>query len=431
MIPYQNLDNLEAIQVIDGFVSKEYGLFGKQNYSNHNAPGLPKIFRTGMKPNEGISHIGGRSYSCGGSSKQFSKALWSGLGEPLERYCWSFSLPGFHKGKSYLDLKSIGEPVLSPTNFELYENWQYKDKDFQLVQHTEKHPFGSWVKAQRLLSDDFIWIPQTTSTTKTTTNGCACHSDRSLAILSALMELIERDCFFLAWWSMAKLPSIDESLPKVKEIKETLKFICKEVRIACVTNEIGLPVVIFQTFAENPALIITSSCKLNVDSALERTYTELLQSYPFVKPPLLNKKDLLSLSKNVQTLEDRIKLYGHKSFAQKTDFLIDPRTKRTPKDFLNKIPPENINYKEVLSLVLERFKKAGFSPLIVDRTTREVAKQGYHVVHAIVPGMIPLNASSKYRPLGCKRLWHGRKILNALNSSEPIKTLNPLPHPFP
>ena len=415
-IPVTNLDKLEAIHEIQRFGSKKYGLFSRSSFFFYKPGTTKRIYRINMKKDTLITGYG--------TSKNHTQALKAALGETLERYSWSIELKGHLRDKNYKELKERGHFLLSPKDLKLYEDWQYKNKEFNLLKYAEDKPVASWIQTEKFSNEIPVWIPtgmvsmdKKNRYREITTNGLACHKSRNKAIWNALCEVLERDCFSLSWWSKARLPSLSEDIAEVRSIKKEFRFSCKEIRLAYTTNEIGLPVVIGQVINDTiPFTTLAAACKPDLKEAIEKVFMELVQIQSYD-----NQRESFQIPKRVRSFQDVYDLYAtNKEAARWTEFLIDSKREVIPKTM------ETENLEDLLS----RFQNHGFGPLLIEFTTRDVKRQGYHVVQTLVPGMVPINANDLYRPLACKRLWRGRRILNALNKNEPLKNLNPHPSPF-
>ena len=53
----------------------------------------------------------------------------------------------------------------------------------------------------------------------------------------------------------------------------------------------------------------------------------------------------------------------------------------------------------------------GFSPIVVDLTTRDLQSIGLHVVRVIVPGLLQLDGPHVFRHWGGERLYNLKKTL--------------------
>ena len=72
----------------------------------------------------------------------------------------------------------------------------------------------------------------------------------------------------------------------------------------------------------------------------------------------------------------------------------------------------------------------GFSPIVVDLTTRDLQSIGLHVVRVIVP-VITTRYLHVFRHWGGERLYNLKKNLGYTNQILSLSDLNLKPHPFP
>jgi hypothetical protein len=80
-----------------------------------------------------------------------------------------------------------------------------------------------------------------------------------------------------------------------------------------------------------------------------------------------------------------------------------------------------------LAAVQQKLHRAGFRPIICDRTTIDVAELGYAVVRAVVFGQQPLYAGQQWIPDDMRRI---RQLCDYWNVPVP-DTINRDIHPFP
>lgn len=164
------------------------------------------------------------SYHIGGSGILLHEAVIRSLGESVERYS-QFIAPvaGIHTVTmaSYDDMVARGHPVLHPDKLRFFSAEQYDAPCFRFQPFDPTADIG-WVKAVSCHSRAELWVPAQLVLVgyaprrhegepwmmPAVTTGSAAHTDETLALRSALLELIQLDAVMGHWYTDAKAPRI-------------------------------------------------------------------------------------------------------------------------------------------------------------------------------------------------------------------------------
>jgi ribosomal protein S12 methylthiotransferase accessory factor len=153
----------------------------------------------------------------GGTSQAAARA--AAIGETVERY-----------SASYVDARrlrlgaarQLDLPTVAPERFEWFAEWQTAQAGFPFAPFTAATPVR-WVEGFSLADGAPAWVPaQLVFLTPevaageervihATSNGLACGPSPEEAVVSGLLELVERDAFMLTWYGQLSLPRIDIS----------------------------------------------------------------------------------------------------------------------------------------------------------------------------------------------------------------------------
>ncbi|MGH3050467.1 MAG: YcaO-like family protein, partial [Gaiellaceae bacterium] len=143
----------------------------------------------------------------GGSGVSYDAALAAAVGEAVERYSTGWT----DSAEPVLDTAAgLGDEAVSPERFALFSERQYEQAGFPFRPFTAATPI-CWVRGLALPSCEPAWLPAQlvympwrlrpgeTPIGRATSNGLAAHTTVAEASLTALLELLERDAFMIAW----------------------------------------------------------------------------------------------------------------------------------------------------------------------------------------------------------------------------------------
>src|SRR6266545_4533293 len=148
--------------------------------------------------------VGSAFVPCSGKGWTRRQARDGALGEALERYAAMTWRPQRTISATY---DGLGRPALHPRDLVLFADHQYDVVPYQpWLPETELE----WVPAQSLVTGNDLWIPLLAAHLgyeppagaalfPATSNGFAAGPDPAGATLRALLEVVERDAFLIAW----------------------------------------------------------------------------------------------------------------------------------------------------------------------------------------------------------------------------------------
>jgi len=244
-------------------------------------------------------------------------------------------------------------------------------------------------------------VPSAQRFVPATSNGYACHTDEPAAVLGALLELVERDALLLSWF-------LGRPWHRLTDVDDTgATFLC--------TQDVDLPVVFACACAEDGSLRSGSAAALDLDGAIRRAHAEREVALagrptPSTRPPL-GRVDV------AHGPEDHLARVSGPAGRVALDAMMAraPTARRADVDRWDRTDAEPIE------AVAEALADRGLEAWIVDRSMPAVFGSGWHVVRALVPGLIELSFGLGYRRLASPR------VAAALAAGE---TFNPEPHPF-
>ncbi len=163
--------------------------------------------------------IGSRLDSYTGSEHPLREAAEAAaIGEALERYSGSF-VPGERLVVASAD--QLGPSAVDPERFALFSAAQHAAAGFPFAPF-RRDTVVSWVDGFAVPSGEHAYLPAQlvfmpwrdavageTRIGHTTSSGLACAPTLEEAVLTGLLELIERDAFMLVWHNRLSLPRLD------------------------------------------------------------------------------------------------------------------------------------------------------------------------------------------------------------------------------
>lgn len=345
-----------------------------------------------------------------GISIDRKKAFRACIGETLERYSMSFfDCNNFLKEKyshipkeNRFDKKylNVYGDIKTPTHFKN----PLKDKLLwtKIYKYGSKSEYRYWPASMVYLPFPYESISETTST------GVASHIDMDKAILSGILEIIERDAQMVRHYRNDICECLDILKISNKELRKYISRASKgfRVKIFQMKSPTGIPTYgsyIWRNTKKGIHFGIGACSSLDSDVAIKKALSEALFTYHY-------SKDILDLKKNV--VNEINALYEHFLFYQgdRFDILLNQLSKHEIPYVRQKLDKGSINK------ILE---KSGYLAYYKEITTSDIRSLGYVVVRVVIPGMIDLN---KTHILPQKGLLMARKIQKI--------NLN-LPHPFP
>ncbi len=319
-------------------------------------------------------------------------------------------------------IKSIEEQLIP------HKVCQYNNSDMYT------NPFEEGVLCSEITkyshSKDKIWCPscllflpfsKQKPICETTSTGVASHITYRQAILSGLLEVIERDAVMINFFQ--QLPNICVEIKSIlslcsPELQQLIETITKEFNLVVFKQHSDIKIPIYLCYIWNKDLDsnplhygIGASASLDSDEAILKAIKECLFTHFY-------SKNMMHLRK--KNKRDINALYEHFLYYQNDNkFFQLIRIDKTEK-YNKKIISEQD--------LLNSLKQSGLSVYYYDLTTSDIRKHtAYVVVKTIVPGMVDLNKKFNMRRLGLKRLHDlPRKI-----GFKVPKEINNEPHPFP
>lgn len=279
---------------------------------------------------------------------------------------------------------------------------------------------GDWCVATRALSGEQRAVPASlvgrphTSGLRLadlTSSGYAAHTDPHAAAVNAALELLERDAV-LSWW-YAQLP-----LRRVAHRENTAFGL--ETRAFWMTLDVAVPVVMLVARLPTGGMLLTSAAALSLDEAWSKASSELEAAVwtwrrNSGRPPPAQLDDVAAAHGPI----DHLDFYLQPSNAGPVlEQMFSSSLAHSP-EAVTRAPA--VGSRTQLAMLNAALERAGLELWLVQRSLPRVFGPRWHVVRALIPGIVEASWGQAYRRLASSRL---SRLL------ETGPGLNPLPHPL-
>lgn len=391
----------------------------------------------------------GADEGVAGRSNSYEMSEQTAILEGLERYC------GIRpRGKRTVvrnSYRQLENNAINPIRVGLHEKEQYEKSEFPFKPFHPDRPMN-WVWGYSFLSERPILVPEllayyslgySEGLVYETSNGCALGGSLEEAIFHGIMEVVERDAFLLTWYAYLPLPRLNLRSADDKELQLMVDRLYEvtgyDLYFYNSTMEHGIPSVFgVAKNRESKGLNLICAAAANPDpiSAVKSTIYELAGTMARQDEKLEeNRQKYEAMLRDpfaVHTMEDHGLLYGLPEAEERLHFLLDDhRPLRTFSEEF-KQPHANIDLKDDLQDILQKFRQLNLEVIVVDQTTPITKRNGLYCVKVLIPGMLPMTFGHHLtRVKGLKRVLTVPMELGFTKAPLTYDQLNPNPHPFP
>lgn len=401
---------------------------------------------------------------AGGAYFNDDRARMAAIGEAVERYCGNWIDPACLIYGSYAELRSAGYRLLDPLTVPLYSHSQYSARGFPFRPFTRDLRIA-WTEGVSLTTGLPTWLPASLLTINYYVGdraaepkinfpvfaGISCGQDRESTLLSALLELIERDAIEI-WWrcqatpqalNLSQLPALQSWLyPQNPDSPIHYKAFLLRTEfdipvasvllhdpidhIACMgtASRFQSEEALLKAAAEGGQLYCLARQMLEEGSPLWRGIRQGLFNPSILKPFRADRSYREAYRKDWR---DMVDLYNH------TQYYLDPAAHADLEPYLNAADTASFTAQTThtasVSHIVRKLEQLGMECFAADLTTSDIADIGWSVQRVLVPGLV-LNGPAAFPFLGSSRLTRTPEILGwrdrTLTESE--LRLAPIPH---
>ncbi|SCE72235.1 YcaO-like family protein [Micromonospora chokoriensis] len=430
-------DRPRDLTSLDGLVSP-YGLVSRVGALA--TPGLPADFCY-WKSEAGapgpVRRLGHQENLVGSGQAWDDPGLarFVAVAEVAERYAGRDVLA---EERIWATAEELGDECLEPERYPRCTEAEYAHPDCPIVPFDPRAAIR-WTSGLDLVTGEPVWVPAVLACyglTETVTaehfscrmsTGFAVHTDPVEAVVRGLFEVVERDANAVVWLQRLALPPVDPGCldERLRRLVGWCRDRFKEVHLFDATSDLGVPTVYCVVAAEyDPRAhrVVGASSARDLTGAAHKALLEALgvpQFIHFVDPTA----EPVTLAR-LRAVGDTTRYMGRTEHAHAFDFLLEGADRRTS----TARPSLPADPSEALADVVGRLAGAGMRPVVVDRTTRELADVGLTAVNVVVPDLQPMSVEHLIRFTAHPRLYEaparmGYRVL-------PPAKLNPWPQPM-
>lgn len=337
----------------------------------------------------------------------------------------------------------IATQALDPRSFPLYAEEQYDEPGFPLQRFDPERRID-WVwgadltggGTPTLVAADLVFASRAAERIfRANSNGAACHSSMLHAVLNGIYETVERDALMVTWLNRLSLPRVafERSDPDPASLRQTLDQLDFELEHVDIKTDLGIPVLMaVLRDRHNPDFFLLNMVAgQDPQVQLQKLYRELAQ---FVFPYFVDRHAFVNACtqdaepNHVQAFPDHLAFYQAADRIQHTAFLTSASQSRP---FSTECRPRaTLPPRAELEWLISHLASRGHRTLVVDCTTPLLRERGLYAVKVLVPGLQPLNAGHRLRPLGGERIRTVAQRMGLTAGRRGLSALNPWPHPF-
>lgn len=339
--------------------------------------------------------------TASGGGQTVDQAIITSVGEFLERYTMYWR-PEEVIVASYSELRSEARTLVE---LEPLQMWRDTDLRAAGMAPLENDSVTEWTRGVDLSTGSDIWLPveliafnvrgKYETHYPATTNGNACGSSLSSALVNSLYERIERDAVMRTWYQQDVPPRLDVStFETATRLKSSIEASGYQVELLELSSPTTCPVVASALISDTdnlPNFLLFADAHLSVEAAVRGALLEAAEG-------LLQTK--YRLSKNQVTEASEINLDEVYNLVQNVDYYMDPDNfdevshlfdgdSKTVQQCTTFGPADsNSELHALLELISS---EAGATPIAVELTTDDVRELGMYTTGAYIPELLDIS----------------------------------------
>jgi ribosomal protein S12 methylthiotransferase accessory factor len=385
----------------------------------------------------GTKHLGA------GSSSSRPAARAAAIAEAVERYsaCDSDGAPVV-----LATAAELGPRAVAPARFALFSEVQHSATGFQFARFDELTPVA-WVEGLSLpdgaaayLPAQLVYLgwslrPGEQRIARSTSNGLACRASFADAVLTGLLEVLERDAFMITWKARISWPRLRWNPDGALAAFERRYVRPTGLRVAAIDLSAfwNVPCVLGvarATAAGEAPLGVGAGAATEVERAVEKALDEAVRVRSWARA--IRTADPhgahVPQADEVRDFEEHIRYHAYDEHAAAADFLDSCADSR---DVCEVPGVEGETARAQIAAVCARLEARGASAYAVDVTSPDVRAAGLRVAKVVAHELCPLDVEHGARHLGGRRLYDEPVRLGRRAGPLRESDLNREPHPFP
>jgi ribosomal protein S12 methylthiotransferase accessory factor len=434
----------ESLRRLRTLVSPYTGVIRRAEEVLAAAAEIPLVAVTCETADMGFAAAGPVRRVGSGSARSREAALAAALGEAVERY--SAAVPPEPDTLLVGSARVLGEKAVDPARFALFSGEQYDDPSFPYQRFTEATEIA-WTRGFALPDGEPALLPaqlvylsdaygaEPTRIASSTSNGLACHGTLDEAVLSGVLEVVERDAFMIVWSNRLSLPRLSWQCDEELRAFEAAYLAPTGLRYTAVDLSCfwGIPTALGVVRSEQTAagaLGVGASAAPTIQEAVWQALDEACRVQAWASDLLVAVPDrnFARDGSDIRDFDDHVHYYADHRRAEAAAFL-DASTEMTDVSEVDPLPGESVS--ELIQAVTQRLGARDSSAYAVDVTAPDIGAAGMAVARVVAPELCPLDADHRARFLGGRRLYEAAADLGLSSARLDAASLNPYPHPFP
>lgn len=265
-------------------------------------------------------------------------------------------------------------------------------------------------------------------------SGYSSHSTLEEAIYGALMEVIERDAFMIAWANQLRLPRLAIDGATEGEIGEYLAaFAARGIEVRCVaaTLDLGAPAVIAMARSRqdgDPSSVVSAAADTDLAAACRKALKELSANRLSVRHELAGAGGALPQPDPQLVIDERAHglLFARRDMDSSLDIWWESGNRI-------ELPPASqpAGITSRLRGCIDVSMRAGLEVVVVDLTAPAMQSLGLRTVKVLVPGAYPMNFDGRFPHFGGRRMTAAPVAAGLRETPLAVEQLCTIPHPFP
>jgi ribosomal protein S12 methylthiotransferase accessory factor len=362
----------------------------------------------------------------GGSGVTAADARAAAIGEAIERYSACFV------GDTVVaSAREIGPSAVDPARFALYSERQYATPGFP-YERFDRETRVAWVEGMSIPDGEPAWLPSQLvhladadagpRICRATSSGLACHTTKGAATLAALLEVLERDAFMIAWKARLSLPLLEWPSNENLAIFEHDRLRPTGLRWNAIDLGafLNVPCVAAVVRSDVPGAApfgVGAAAALDVEDAVTKALDEATRVRTWAQA--LRRIGRAAPS-SIVDFDDHIAFYADPANAARVDFLDASPVRHDA---------AHVHAVRGIEEICAQLGRRGVTAYAVDVTSPDVRDAELSVVRVIAPELCGLDVEHDAQLLGGHRLYDEARRFGREGFTE--DHVNPDPHPFP
>ncbi len=377
----------------------------------------------------------GKTIVANGCALNKSEALWTLIGEAIERYSsLSYDSDAMIRARN----TELGDHAIDLSKIITYSNGQYNSEGFPYYRPSENTEFA-WVRGSELLSGKPALVPASLiylnyqpsnpaeMILQAVTSGYGAGRTIWQAIFSGICEVIERDAFSCHWMlQKSGIELVPSSGTGAVAWTALYNFGTFDTKLYRLKMDHDIPVVTAVVYPHSTVgLSVGASCNPDIEVAAEKALIEAFHTWNWCGT-IMRRELPTPCADDVSDFEEHVRYYLDADRSLAMQFLSDGRTE--PLDTsVSRLKPafQDEDYRTRALNLARTIEQIGYQSYVIEVTPRELRERGYFCAKVIIPGLQPLNAGHQLRNLDTRRLAELAKRTNT-----PFEVHHE-PHPFP